>query len=337
MADTVTDNAASTSSTRKKPLLRRKALWVVPFLVVFVLIRGGIVNVIQLQRFYLTIQVLEPVVTTEVQSWTVNFTTNITTLLTTSLPKVNNNRISVNHTMSSASEDRPPSSPSRNVNISIVVVLAGELGNHLFRLAGGYSIQRILQDEYGLHSHFVLQHQMVQKWVKPARDLKDCFPYFRSMDFTLGNSEEFRQRLQQQENWLGEQNTSKLVFSGSTNVRRGLNYLMEILTTATPPEIDTTANISLPFIMTRAGANWDFVDSYFDGLKRLFAFDDNTCCKDLPDPDEHVFVSSCLSLLNERAFQEVFATCPDIWSSHSFCFLSIFGTFGRNYQKSERS
>ncbi len=175
-------------------------------------------------------------------------------------------------------------------NISIVVQLSGELGNCLFKVAFGYAIQRILWDDYAIHSHLVLRHQDSSKWRRARRDMQACFPRFRSMDFTLGNSIEFQKRLLQQEEWLGTENASKLVIAGK--IHEGLSFLKELLEHSNSVATEPSANISLPFIQTTAFANLTHVDAYYHGLRRLFTFDDEACCGVVPELDEVVFVSA---------------------------------------------
>jgi len=34
-----------------------------------------------------------------------------------------------------------------------------------------------------------------------------------------------------------------------------------------------------------------FIDRYYDLVRKIFIFDDDACCKEIPDPDESIFVS----------------------------------------------
>ncbi len=197
------------------------------------------------------------------------------------------------HNISHDRNDQPP----QFWNISIVVQLSGELGNHLSKLAFGYAIQRRLWDHYAIPSHLVLQHQSSRKWIQARQDVQKCFPQFRSMDFTQGNTLEFQERLSEQQKWLGNENSSKLVLSNlihSHEVEEKLIFLKSLLEQSSPitKNHGSTNNISLPFLYAQSFASWEYIDTYYHGLKRLFAFDDDACCRELPKPEEYVFVST---------------------------------------------
>jgi hypothetical protein len=188
-------------------------------------------------------------------------------------------------------------------NISVVVQLSGELGNHLSKIAFGYSVQQRLWERYRLASHLVLQHQeRGSKWISARRDVQTCFPHFRSTDFCVGNSPEFQHRLQQQREWLGGTNASKLVLANlisSEDVDASLFYLNELLRQQNRSDVLTSplsdhlnpGNISLPFLYAQSFASLEDIDAYYHELQNLFVFDEESCCRAVPAVDEHVFVS----------------------------------------------
>jgi hypothetical protein len=57
------------------------------------------------------------------------------------------------------------------------------------------------------------------------------------------------------------------------------------------PVIEPNANITLPVVFDKHMINFAGVDDYYNDFRAFFAFDDQLCCKALPDPDETVFVS----------------------------------------------
>lgn len=189
-------------------------------------------------------------------------------------------------------------------NISIVVQLSGEFGNHLSKVAFGIVIQQILWQRYEIRSHLVFQHQeQGSKWLSPRRDLQTCFPYFRSMDFQAGNTETFRKQQKEQQQWLGAKNASKLVFENlisSAMVAERLSYLVELLTSMNKKgknvtasgDLSSSSTVSLPFIHAQSFVGWEYIDLYYDDIKRMFALDEQACCKAFPHPDEHVYVSA---------------------------------------------
>ena len=90
------------------------------------------------------------------------------------------------------------SNTTSTIDASIIVHLSGEMGNQLHHLVHGYGIHLFAKETYGLHTNIVLKHQDNNKWTKARDSVIQCFSKFRSYDFTLGNSEEFIQRIQQQ-------------------------------------------------------------------------------------------------------------------------------------------
>jgi hypothetical protein len=183
-----------------------------------------------------------------------------------------------------------------NRSISIVVQLSGEMGNHLQKIAFGRAIQNILQDRYGLDSHLVLQHQQRGgKWVSAMQDVTQCFPNLRDYDFELGNSVEFTKRLQQQQEWLGNDNASKLILPNlvsSASVDDGLAYLVSLQRkniTSSISNVGSNANISLPFVYAQSFVDFEYIERYNSDLRALFWFDEAACCQEVPHPDESVF------------------------------------------------
>jgi hypothetical protein len=200
-------------------------------------------------------------------------------------------------------------------NISIVVQLSGELGNHLSKVAFGYAIQQLLMERHAIRSHLVLQHQeRVTKWKTARRDLQQCFPFFRGADFELGNSPEFFS-LQARQQEADHYDHRHFVFPQHTTMDEidfKLNVVAQILkktnkdgyqnnqpsnttVTAGIHIFDKNGNITLPFLHVQDFAAFPLLDLYYNELRELFAFDRDACCSQLPYDDEAVFVSKSTS------------------------------------------
>jgi len=227
-------------------------------------------------------------------------------------------------------------------NISIVVQLSGEMGNHLSKLAFGFSIQQILWEQYGIASHFILRKQeRSAKAILARRDVQECFPNFRTQDFEAGKTQEFQQRLEQQEKWLGQTNASKLVLENTISVDEvdcRLAYLHELLllqqqaqrepkNTSSQHALAATNkhsnNITLPFIYTQSFVGWEYIERYYYQLKKLFVFDDEACCASVPQPDEHVFVRT-MYCDDVMTIQHAFSTSMRFFFSTIICVHAAF-------------
>jgi hypothetical protein len=180
-------------------------------------------------------------------------------------------------------------------SITMVVGLSGEMGNHLQKIAFARALQNMLYERYSIRTELIMQHQeRGGKWISAAQNLKECFPNLRHYDFERGNAPSFYQRLQQQNEWLGRDEASKLVFPNLVSQERvdeGLEFLSSLVRKNSTIPIDDH-NISLPFLYVQAFAELSHIDSHFSDLRQLFSLDRASCCKELPQPDESVFVSS---------------------------------------------
>eukprot|EP00546_Thalassionema_frauenfeldii_P016323 CAMPEP_0178896888 /NCGR_PEP_ID=MMETSP0786-20121207/1435_1 /TAXON_ID=186022 /ORGANISM="Thalassionema frauenfeldii, Strain CCMP 1798" /LENGTH=351 /DNA_ID=CAMNT_0020567365 /DNA_START=105 /DNA_END=1160 /DNA_ORIENTATION=+ len=93
--------------------------------------------------------------------------------------------------------------------ITIVIQLGGEMGNHLSRIAFGYALHWILQEDYQMTSEIVLRHQDNSKWMRTQYFMQTCFPKLQAMNFSQGNTPELDQKWQQQKDFFG--NATRLV------------------------------------------------------------------------------------------------------------------------------
>jgi hypothetical protein len=182
---------------------------------------------------------------------------------------------------------------------TIVIQLRGELGNHMGTLAQGKALQLVLRETYGLNARLVIrpqiQHGHLSKKFKPARnELQRCFPTLN--DELLGgfvyDLSEYSQRQQQQEAWLTQDEIKKLrTFNTPENVNNGLELFHQLWTRTSKPPLPDNATISIPFIYTDVWPTF-LQDRYYDEIRHLFALNETACCKEVPDPDESVFVRS---------------------------------------------
>jgi hypothetical protein len=182
---------------------------------------------------------------------------------------------------------------------TIVIQLRGELGNHMGTLAQGKALQLVLRETYGLNARLVIQpqsqHGRLSKKFKPAQhELQRCFPALNDELFGgfVYDLSEYSQRQQEQEAWLTQDEIKKLRnFNTPENVNNGLDFFHQLWTRTSKPPLPANATISIPFLYTDAWPTF-LQDRYYDEIRHLFALNETACCKELPDPDESVFVRS---------------------------------------------
>jgi hypothetical protein len=160
----------------------------------------------------------------------------------------------------------------------------------------------------------------IGKWVKASRNIQQCFPALRKWDFSHGNWTEWEQRRNQQQSWLEIRQLFTLdlvngkrssIFNSPgrqiqpepverKQVDESLQLFQQLLLQSSEQrptvEVESSSNasanaISLPYLYSRSMDNWMFIDEYYDEFRELLQFD-RRCCKQVPDPDESVFVSN---------------------------------------------
>ena len=231
---------------------------------------------------------------------------------------------------------------------SIVIQLTGEMGNQLCRIAYGYGLKWILEDDYHITTRVILRHQEHPNWVRAWNSVKTCFPNLRDMDFSEGNTDEFEERLKQQHMWLGAHIVRLSDCERETCIREQLDRFVHILNNATnpQPEIPLNANITLPFLYAETYSQLDYInDRFYDRFKGdLFQFDlDNPeCCDPKAQLDETVFhargyATEMPMSANRYGFQEVSPnkTVNELLQNHrpgdKVAVLSRFAPFGQRY------
>ncbi|KAI2497062.1 hypothetical protein MHU86_17432 [Fragilaria crotonensis] len=185
---------------------------------------------------------------------------------------------------------------STNNPLTIVINLSGEMGNHLSKLAYGFSLKWMLMEEYDITTHIILRHQAASKWVEAAKNVQRCFTATRLWSFEGGNTDEFELRDMQQKQWMGE-NHQYFNFGPACDnescIRQNTNFLIQNITLwEGGPTVGDHYNISLPFIFSDGFATIGyFNDRYASRIAELFHFDEASpnCCAIRAEPDESVF------------------------------------------------
>ena len=192
--------------------------------------------------------------------------------------------------------------------ISLIVRMKGEMSNLISHLVFGKGIQWWAEEHYNLKIDLIGERQAGTKWKGAVHDLQTCFPNLRSIHFQGGRwDNDFKIRRQQQREWVGEENKTKLNINradsncGTTEwfcLHEQLAFLRQIMQQEIPEHILANAtqennNYSLPFIASDQQASFDvLVDQYYPKIKEWLKFDYAACCSpEQPDPDEVVFVS----------------------------------------------
>ena len=186
---------------------------------------------------------------------------------------------------------------------TIIAQLRGEMGNNLCVLVHARGLQYMLLEHYGLETNLLLRHQTredgrdVSKWLSASRNVQELFPALRKWDFSHGgNWTEWNERVSQQQSWLDIQQLSTLNLINAAE-RKQIDKCMQLFqqllqSPERPTIVESSSNanqISLPYLYSQ-NLGFFFVDKYYDEIRELFQFDRRSC-KQVPDPDESVFVS----------------------------------------------
>jgi hypothetical protein len=239
--------------------------------------------------------------------WSQTDSTTITTNKTTLVSPHTNTILNTNHSTNAIIVNNE--TKKKNVTISILVELTGELGNHLHHLAHGRAIQRLAMSEYGIPTRLVLHRSSnAEKYRQTQRHLQRCFPNLREYPFHHDDSSSITIPLLPPAHQESSGNTevfSRLFLKGGSTynqTRLAVEALNQILEQQHPDDFVVQNNnktngntiLSFPFIHTSSMINREFMDIFYHDFREFFAFDDDACCSDLPGPDEAVFVSTIL-------------------------------------------
>jgi len=193
-------------------------------------------------------------------------------------------------------------------NISIVVELSGEFGNHLHHIAHGRAIQTMLWNDHRIPSHLIFRrHSSDEKYRKTHEQLRTCFGHLRCMEIhgPKASSYPSQQTLDNlQRAIFGDERAGVLTIqrgSGYSSIQAAVGTLLHLLETerdwknATVIDIlsKMPTEVSLPFLRTDAMINRETMDRFYDDFRGFFDFDEEICCggEEITNPGLAVFVS----------------------------------------------
>lgn len=194
--------------------------------------------------------------------------------------------------------------------ISMLIILKGEMANHLSLVAHAYTVKREMEQYLAargrsIEIELIGEHQNVEKWTGVRKNLQLCFPhFFRHFDFEGGiwNSAH-RRHIDQQEAWLQLQrhgdNITEIGLLVDPHWQSAADQLLTLLDEQDENPSDPTiqelspasSTLSLPFLTSSVVIYPDeLIEKYYDELRDLFRFNDNdsNCCNQLPLADETV-------------------------------------------------
>lgn len=227
--------------------------------------------------------------------------------------------------------------------LSIVVQLSGELGNNLDKFAHGICLKEWLMDEFQQQSNLIIRHQNVGKWVNGFHNARRCFPWTRQFDWRAGNTPAIDRVLKNPNDdadhtewWNSVQGVNS---DNETVVHYALQQAVRMYKgrPVNNRTIDLGVNLTVPWLYASSFVHYHVcMDRYYDIIVDRLRFDTAACCKQIPEPDESVFVSTLSrrrkisrlvwvgSLVSLRM---LFVT----WNGFSISVNSTFGTFWVNW------
>lgn len=190
-------------------------------------------------------------------------------------------------------ETEHPAHPPKS--ITVIVDLHGELGNWLSLLMAGRHLQnRALQADPPIRIELVGQHEKLSRWLRPKGDIKKCFPQLRQLNFEGGmNDPNFLpvQRLQQDRFTEEEQSLLMNYSLFTVDKFRNLNMLIRKQHALNYTESTESSKYQLPIVTLKQFMSWEMVtdSDVYNDARQWLSFDEATCCKETPYPDEVVF------------------------------------------------
>jgi hypothetical protein len=184
-------------------------------------------------------------------------------------------------------------------NITLIVELRGELGNHLSVLANARITQLIAQRNYPhINIQLIGQHQSADKWKRARDDLVRCFPNFLNFEFEGGIHDihhDFAAVKQIQESWLSKEQQSKLINVKSLAFLDSLLRQQEQNISDAPqlPPTNASQKYSLPYLTAKAFSWSDALKNeyYYNDIRKWMRFNETACCNPnvAPSSNEIVF------------------------------------------------
>jgi hypothetical protein len=193
-----------------------------------------------------------------------------------------------------------PSQNNHKQEVTVVVQLSGELGNHMHKIASGMCVKNQIEKSLGLKTELKFRAQESSKWKRAMQSTKEAFPNTRSFDFRAGNTEEFDQAHLLQEQWLQHlimTNQLNLTGISDPSVMNHFTgaYMNDILTLLNqtwymerPRPTSGGSNFSIPHVYADAFAEKECLELMLDELRKFFVVDEDAICRLVPDPDENV-------------------------------------------------
>jgi hypothetical protein len=195
----------------------------------------------------------------------------------------------------------PPLEPQPRIprNITLIVELRGELGNHLSVLANARITQLIAQRNYPhINIRLIGQHQSASKWKRARDDLVRCFPNFLNFEFEGGIHDihhDFAAIQQIQKSWLSTEQREKLTNVKSLAFLDSLLYQQEQNISDAPqlPPTNASQKYSLPYLTANAFSWSDALKNeyYYNDIRKWMRFNETACCNPniAPESNEIVF------------------------------------------------
>jgi len=185
---------------------------------------------------------------------------------------------------------------------TIVAQLGGEMGNNIGYYLSGYSLQKWLQQHYNMTAKIIVRHQDSSKWIRGQEAINSCLPKLQDVDFEEGNrlwpdgsflDKQFANLTMQGMDWRGMDTAG---FTNRTSYEENLHAFVRHYRASHALLFDNNTEVRKPLLISRQMVYLynHLMDEYYDDFRELLQWKESTCCKQLPDPDESVFVSTNL-------------------------------------------
>jgi hypothetical protein len=198
------------------------------------------------------------------------------------------------------------------IRLDLVIMLSGELGNYMLKIAYGKIVQTVAQEDGRFNFTLRFMSPGLPKNLKAGSEIKKCFSkHFSAKEI---NMDEFRLKSPKWKeinvtqskvieslytDWNDKSLASKkLQIIGSTvdNIRSTLDHLDDVINRMKKTEkhkkslqlLQNRYNLSLPFITLQKFPPVSLMDRYWDVLAETFTFNQGACCEDTPLRNETV-------------------------------------------------
>ena len=190
------------------------------------------------------------------------------------------------------------------------VYMGEEMGNHLSHLVRALILKETSFVMYGVDVNIVLYWKQNENGEPASREiqarqyLKQCFPFFRQLDYNESSSEEFSLLVKAQQDWPDINNRLLKLADGKTkaDMRKGLEYAIDLFWKNNDSSNSKRRNdLDLPVVSFRTmGAQIAPEDLTLLRMTYVFDKTNTECCRQRPDPDEIVFVSTVTTIRATR-------------------------------------